>query len=116
MYFNCWSLCQRVHFSDKKQNMCMRIRLTGTDVECVTIIKNINVQQNPGRGAKVVTPRAPVVPYRRQSTFRSDGSSGGSVVKLRVKFCLGMFRLETLFNIMLTCQIILLCSYLVTSL
>ena len=53
MYFNCWTLCQKSGFSDKKQNMCLRTKLTGPNVEDFVITKTINVQQNPGRGAKV---------------------------------------------------------------
>ena len=53
MYFNCWTLCQKSGFSDKKQNMCLRTKLTGPNVDDFVITKTINVQQNPGRGAKV---------------------------------------------------------------
>ena len=53
MFFNCWTLCQKSGFSDKKQNMCLRTKLTGPGLEDLIITKTINVQQNPGRGAKV---------------------------------------------------------------
>ena len=53
MFFNCWTLCQKSGFSDKKQNMCLRTKLTGPGLDDLVITKTINVQQNPGRGAKV---------------------------------------------------------------
>ena len=33
--------------------MCLRTKLTGPGLEDLVITKTINVQQNPGRGAKV---------------------------------------------------------------
>lgn len=88
MYFNCWTLCQKSGFSDKKQNMCLRTKLTGPNVDDFVITKTINVQQNPGRGAKVVHPKTRVYPYQQQKTYNIDGTHGKSTIKLKIKFAL----------------------------
>ena len=90
MYFNCWTLCQKSSFSDKKQNMCLRMKLTGEGVEDFIVTKTINVQQNPGRGAKVVCPKPRAYPYQQQKVYNIDGSQGKSVIKLKTKFALGI--------------------------
>ena len=97
MYFNCWTLCQKSSFSDKKQNMCLRMKLTGEGVEDFIVTKTINVQQNPGRGAKVVCPKPRAYPYQQQKVYNIDGSQGKSVIKLKTKFALGSDKLTDLF-------------------
>jgi len=88
MFFNCWTLCQKSGFSDKKQNMCLRTKLTGPNVDDIVITKTINVQQNPGRGAKVVCPKTRVYPYQQTKSYNVDGTHGKSTIKLKIKFSL----------------------------
>lgn len=64
MYFNCWTLCQKANFSDKRKNLCLRMRLTGKNATRKLITKNINVQQSPGRAAGVVFPKSRPVLYQ----------------------------------------------------
>ena len=94
MYFNCWTLCQKSNFTNKKKNLCLRIRLTGKDVPRKLITKTINVQQAPGRAAGVVFSRARPVVFQQQKLYNVDGSSGGSLIKLKVQYNLGRVTLS----------------------
>ena len=66
------------------------MKLTGEGVEDFIVTKTINVQQNPGRGAKVVCPKPRAYPYQQQKVYNIDGSQGKSVIKLKTKFALGL--------------------------
>ena len=66
------------------------MKLTGEGVEDFIVTKTINVQQNPGRGAKVVCPKPRAYPYQQQKVYNIDGSQGKSVIKLKTKFALGI--------------------------
>ena len=89
MFFNCWTLCHKSQFSDKKQNLCFHARITGAGVPDVHIMKTINVQQNPGRGAKVVCPKMRGASFQQQKVYSVDGSAGKSVVQLKTTLTLG---------------------------
>ena len=89
MYFNCWTLCQKSNFSDKKQNLCLRVKLTGLGLEDVNIMKFINVQQNPGRGAKAVSIKGRSTVFKQQRVPNLDGTNGHSIIKVHVRFALG---------------------------
>ena len=52
-------------------------------------MKNINVQQNPGRGAKVVCPRPKTIPFQQSRIMSADGCFEQRVIKLRSRFILG---------------------------
>ena len=67
----------------------MRAKLTGENVDDVMITKSLNVQQNPGRGAKVVAPRSRPVNYKHHRPVNIDGSRSRSVIRLSTKFALG---------------------------
>ena len=54
--FNCWTTCQKPQFSDKKSNMIFRTTIEGDEKPPIIIDTTLNVQQNPGRGSKTVTP------------------------------------------------------------
>ena len=71
--FWCWSQCQRVNFSNKKNNMRLVCRLTGQGVDDIVVYLTINVQQNPGRGAKVANSLA-----SKSAEFESNPSSNKS--------------------------------------
>ena len=70
--------------------MCLRARLTGNGVDDVLITKCINVQQNPGRGAKVVRPKVPFPQFRVGS---ATVGSGQRLIKLKTRFMLGKLSL-----------------------
>ena len=89
MYFNCWTLCQKGNFCDKKQNLCLRAKLTGAGVEDVLITKAINVQQNPGRGAKVVQIKNRTTNYKQFRPVNPDGTVTHSIIKVSIRFALG---------------------------
>ena len=89
MYFNCWTQCQKVYFSDKKQNLRLHARLTGPGLIDYHLVKSINVQQNPGRGAKVVHPRAGKTPIHQHRWYNSDGTLGRTIIRLKTKLTLG---------------------------
>ena len=91
MFFNCWTLCHKSRFSDKKQNLCLHARISGTGVPDITVMKTINVQQNPGRGAKVVCPKLRGVSYQQQKVYGTDGSAGKSVIQLKTAVTLGIW-------------------------
>ena len=59
VHFWCWNLCRKHLFSDKKGSMRFVCRMSGPDVEDITTFTKINVQQNPGRGAKVTASTLP---------------------------------------------------------
>ena len=69
--------------------MRLHARLTGEGVEDYEIIKNINVQQNPGRGAKVVCPRPKHVPYQQSRVMNIDGNMNQRVIHMQTQFTLG---------------------------
>lgn len=104
MYFNCSTLCQKIKFSNKKDNIRLRAKLTGEGLDDVLISKTINVQKNPGRGAKIVSRKDCQFVKQRdlghnlQRVRTSDGSLV-SMVNLNVKLYLGMdsFSLTSIF-------------------
>ena len=72
--------------------MCLRAKLTGDGIDEQEIIKYVNVQQNPGRGAKAVVPKIRSTPYHQQKHYNRDGSSR-DVIKVAIKFALGVLGL-----------------------
>ena len=52
--FNCHSVCQKVHFSDKRENLSLHAVLTGPNAKTIQTSILINCQNSPGRGAKAV--------------------------------------------------------------
>ena len=74
----------------KKQNICLQVKLTGPEVADVKIIKAINVQMNPGRGAKVVTPRLRGSNYHQHRINHADGTNSHNLIRLKTAFVLGM--------------------------
>ena len=53
--FWCWNQCKKFQFSNRKAAMRFVVILSGRNVEDITAYSCINVQQNPGRGARVIT-------------------------------------------------------------
>ena len=70
------------------------MRLTGKDIPRKLITKIINVQQCPGRAAGVVFPKVRPVVFHQQKLYNVDGSSGGSLIKLKVQYNLGTVILD----------------------
>ena len=58
-YWNCWTQCHKPFFTDSRQPMMLNMRVSGPNVAEQIIRKAISVQQNPGRGAKVVSQKKP---------------------------------------------------------
>ena len=59
VHFWCWNLCRKHLFSNKRGSMRFVCRMSGPGVEDITVFTKINVQQNPGRGAKVTASTLP---------------------------------------------------------
>ena len=93
IYFNCWTLCQKANFSDKKKNLCLHAEIVDEGAEPYTIRKAINVQQNPGRGAKVVVSRPRLPLYRQETVFNADGTPRGKHIKLNIGMPIGKYNL-----------------------
>ena len=72
---------------DKKQSMCLRAKLSGDGVEDVLITKYINVQQSPGRGAKVVPPAR--ISVKQSRVIESKKADGQRIIHLKTRFVLG---------------------------
>ena len=70
-------------------NICFHAKLTGPNVNEYIITKQINVQQNPGRGAKLACPRPKTIPYQQVQEITSDGTSGRKILKIMTRFALG---------------------------
>ena len=54
-YWNCWTQCHKPFFIDSRQPMLLNMKVYGSGIEEQVVSKPIKVQQNPGRGAKVVS-------------------------------------------------------------
>ena len=52
--FNCWTMCQKPRFADKRTNMIFKTVISGPNVDDIVLDTTLNVQQNPGRGSKIV--------------------------------------------------------------
>lgn len=49
--FYCWTVCKRIHFSNKKENLIFNAVFSGSNLPNVCLTSTINIQQNPGRGS-----------------------------------------------------------------
>ena len=59
-------------------------------------MRSINVQQNPGRGAKAVVIKGRSAVFKKR-TVNLDGAGGHSIIKVQVRFALGpVFKVEIL--------------------
>ena len=65
------------------------MKLVGPDVADIKIVKAINVQMNPGRGAKVVTPRVRGSNYHQHRINHADGTNSHNLIRLKTAFVLG---------------------------
>ena len=82
--FWCWSCCAKPHFTNRKLNLQFKATMFGENVEPMKVVTDINVQQNPGRGAKIVVPQPQNskikqnIPFWMQDINMNDrpGSSG----------------------------------------
>ena len=49
--FHCWTVCQRINFSNKKSNLVFHAVFSGPNLPPIKLSCNLNIQQNPGRGS-----------------------------------------------------------------
>ena len=81
--FYCFTCCQKPAFNDKKKSMILHTILTDEEGSETVIKTGLNVQLNPGRGAKAVVPKAKTRNgYKVSTIFSATGENRNPIIKI----------------------------------
>ena len=78
--FWCWNVCKKFQFSNRKASMRFIAILCGENVEDIVAYSNLNVQQNPGRGAQVIKKILDTNPNKNDINGNTSWQSTGPVI------------------------------------